>query len=67
MKVEQNIIHVKNVSKKPLWERWIYITNTGTRYHNNINCSELKRTVHEVRLSDVKDTKRPCNKCGNSE
>ena len=53
--------------KKTTLGEVVYITNTGTRYHNNINCSELKRTVHEVRLSDVKDTKRPCNKCGNSE
>ncbi len=41
----------------------VYITDNGTRFHNSLNCSELKRTVQEVKLNDVKDTMRECSKC----
>ncbi len=40
-----------------------YITNYGTNYHTNIGCSGLKRTIYEVKLSEV-GGKRPCSKCG---
>lgn len=41
----------------------IYITNEGNRYHSSLNCSGLKRTVHE----EDRDTcgLKPCSKCGN--
>lgn len=41
----------------------VYITDYGDRYHNDVNCSGLKRSVFSVPLSKVGD-KRPCSKCG---
>lgn len=42
-----------------------YITSDGTRYHSIIDCSKIKRTVNEVHLSSVIDSKSPCKRCGN--
>jgi hypothetical protein len=39
-----------------------YITTDGTRYHRNINCSGLKRTIISVPLSEVSDRKL-CKRC----
>ncbi len=41
----------------------VYITEYGNRYHTDIQCSGLKRTVFEVPISKVSD-RRPCSKCG---
>lgn len=41
----------------------VYITEYGDRYHMDIECSALKRTVFEVPISKVSD-KRACSKCG---
>lgn len=42
----------------------IYITDDGDRYHCNLNCSGLKRTIIEISLSEV-GGRRPCKRCGN--
>lgn len=42
-----------------------YITSDGTRYHSLSDCSKIKRTVNEVSLSSVIESKRPCKRCGN--
>lgn len=40
----------------------VYITNLGNRYHPDLNCSGIKRTIRMVRLSEVGN--RPaCSKC----
>jgi hypothetical protein len=41
-----------------------YITSDGTRYHTISDCSKIKRTVKEVRLSEIPE-RSPCKRCGN--
>jgi len=41
-----------------------YITSDGTRYHTRRDCPKIKRTVLEVKLSEVSD-RTPCKRCGN--
>ena len=41
----------------------VYITNYGDRYHTNRACSEIKRTIQEIFLSEV-GSRTPCSKCG---
>lgn len=43
----------------------IYITGQGTRYHNQIRCSRLKRTVRMVPLSET-DGRSLCSRCQKS-
>lgn len=40
-----------------------YITDYGTNYHANTGCSGLKRTIYEVKLSEV-GNRRACSRCG---
>ena len=42
---------------------YIYYTEYGTRYHNNNECTELKRDIQKVRKSSVSN-RRACIKCG---
>lgn len=41
----------------------VYITSFGDRYHSQINCPGLKRTIYTVPLSEVGARGR-CSKCG---
>lgn len=41
----------------------VYITNQGDRYHYDLNCSGIKRTVSVIRLSEA-GSRRACSKCG---
>lgn len=55
---------VKNVSSyKQKGDETVYITDYGVQFHLRINCSDLKRTVQVVSLSDT-EGKAPCKKCG---
>lgn len=40
----------------------MYITNYGTAYHMDLQCGGLKRTIYEVRLSEVGE-RGACSKC----
>ena len=42
--------------------RTVYITDDGTRYHSTLSCGALKRTIHEVPLSET--SLPPCSECG---
>lgn len=41
----------------------LYITDTGNRYHGNINCSGIKRGIITIPLSQV-GGRPPCTRCG---
>lgn len=55
--------HICDQTSKPHKGVTVYITDTGDRYHWNIGCSGLKRTIREVPLSQVKD-RAVCKRCG---
>lgn len=40
----------------------VYITNYGTEYHGDLNCSSLKRTIYKVTKDQV-GSRHPCAKC----
>ena len=44
----------------------LYITTDGDRYHYRLNCSGLKRTIIEIRRSQI-GSLRPCKRCAGSE
>lgn len=41
----------------------VFITETGNKYHQDLQCSALKRTVTKVLKSEV-GAYRPCKRCG---
>ncbi len=42
----------------------VFVTNYGNRYHRDVLCSGLKRTVEMVPISET-GGRHPCAKCGN--
>ncbi len=48
---------------KPGADSPVWITNYGDRYHTSRSCSEIKRTIQEILLSEV-GNRSPCSKCG---
>ncbi len=44
-------------------QKTIFITNTGDRYHWNLNCSGLKRTIIAIPISEAGD-RSLCTRCG---
>ena len=46
---------------------FLYITDYGTAYHTDVNCTEIKHNIKKVLYEEVKDTMRPCSKCAAGE
>lgn len=44
-------------------ESKVYLTRYGDRYHYNLSCSRLKRTIKEIPLSKV-GNRKVCSRCG---
>lgn len=44
-------------------ESQVYLTGYGDRYHYNLSCSGLKRTIKEIPLSKV-GNRKACSRCG---
>lgn len=44
----------------------VYITGQGDRYHYDLQCSGIKRTISMIRLSEVGE-RSPCSRCGSGE
>lgn len=48
----------------PTGRGMVFLTQDGNRYHKDVNCSALKRTVYMVSLEDaVRDGKTSCGRC----
>ncbi len=45
----------------------VYITKTGEKYHKDISCRTLKRTVYEVPLEEAVQKYRKCSRCEKRE
>lgn len=43
---------------------FVYLTDYGTAFHNDPNCTEIKHNIKKVLYEEVKDSMRPCSKCG---
>jgi len=53
------------VCKSSLKDNVLYVTDDGTKYHNDITCSGLKRSVRRVTMEKaLGEGKRACNRCG---
>lgn len=45
-------------------EGMVYLTEEGTRYHSDISCSGLRRSVRSIPLSEAQLMYAPCSRCG---
>jgi hypothetical protein len=43
-----------------------YITNSGNRYHSDLGCFALKRTIYRIELAEV-DQRSVCSRCSQGE
>lgn len=53
-------------AKKSKGQSVVYITNQGDRYHYDLQCSGIKRTIIMIKLSEV-GSRCPCSRCGGKE
>ncbi len=53
--------------KKKVTKGFVFITDYGTAYHGDINCTEIKHNIKKVPYEEVMDTMPPCSKCASGE
>ena len=46
---------------------FLYVTDYGTAWHNDVNCTEIKHNIKKVLYEEVRYTMRPCSKCAGEE
>jgi len=52
-----------NAAKKESEDPYVYITNTGKKYHRK-GCGYLKQSEEKIRLSEAKRRRyKPCSRC----
>ena len=51
-------------SKRP--QELYYITKSGNRYHAEIGCSSLKRTIYRIELAEI-EQRSVCSRCSQGE
>lgn len=51
-------------SKRP--QELYYITKSGNRYHSEIGCSSLKRTIYRIELAEI-EQRSVCSRCSQGE
>ena len=44
----------------------VYITKFGTRFHISTSCSKIKRSIKQIKLSEI-GNKKKCSKCNNRD
>lgn len=46
---------------------FVFVTDYGTAFHGDINCTEIKHNIKKVKYDEVKDSMAPCSKCVRGE
>lgn len=60
--MEKNTANAKSARKKIKEKNTVFITDQGNRFHYDLNCGGIKRTIYMIRLSEVRNRKK-CSRC----
>lgn len=51
--MEKNTANAKFAAEKIKGKNTVFITDQGNRFHYDLNCGGIKRTIYMIRLSEV--------------